>query len=139
MVVLQSLAQARDRWGKETAGAIWDSATAKIILPGSSNADDLADISRLIGETEVREVSQTYGPGPSGQSTSTSLRYRPILEPSELRRLPIGVGLLLLRSAPPIVMRLKPWTARSDAAALRSARSEWETATNTTRRDESGA
>ena len=139
VAVLQSLAQARDRWGPDAAGAIWDSAIAKIILGGSANADDLADISRLIGEAEVREVSHTYTPGPSGRSMSTSLRYRPILEPSELRRLPIGAGLLLLRSAPPIMMRLKPWTFRSDAAALRSARSEWETTTNTTRRDDPGA
>jgi type IV secretory pathway TraG/TraD family ATPase VirD4 len=135
VAVLQSLAQARDRWGPDAAGAIWDSAIAKVLLGGSANADDLADISRLIGETEVREVSQTYGPGPSGQSTSTSLRYRPILEPSELRRLPIGVGLLLLRSAPPIMMRLKAWTARPDATALRSARARWEATTaNASRR-----
>ena len=138
VAVLQSLAQARDRWGPDAAGAIWDSAIAKVLLGGSANADDLADISRLIGETEVREVSQTYGPGPAGQSTSTSLRYRPILEPSELRRLPIGVGLLLLRSAPPIMMALKPWTARPDATTLCSARARWEAATATAGRRDPG-
>ena len=53
VAVLQSLAQARDRWGHEQAQAIWDSATSKIILGGSSNANDLRDLAQLIGERET--------------------------------------------------------------------------------------
>ena len=53
MAVLQSLAQARDRWGTEAAQAIWDSAIVKIVLGGSSDADDLSDLSRLVGERAV--------------------------------------------------------------------------------------
>jgi type IV secretory pathway TraG/TraD family ATPase VirD4 len=128
MALLQSLAQARDPWGREAAQVIWDSAIVKIVLGGSSNADDLADLSRLIGEREVREWSETRHGSSKDRSVSSSTRYRPILEPSELRRLPFGTGLLLLRSAPPITMKLRPWTARPDAAALRSAREAWEQA-----------
>ena len=47
-VVLQSLAQARDRWGR-AAQAIWDAATVKVVLGGQANADDLADLSRFWG------------------------------------------------------------------------------------------
>ena len=126
MAVLQSLAQARDRWGREAAGAIWDSAIAKVVHGGSANADDLADISRLIGDRPVIERSETVSAGQTARSVSTSTRYRPILEPSEIRKLPIGTGLLLLRSAPPITMILRPWTARKDAADLTAARSRWE-------------
>jgi type IV secretion system protein VirD4 len=126
VAVLQSLAQARDRWGREAGGAIWDSAIAKIILGGSANADDLGDISRLIGEREVIEWSETRTGGAGGRSVSSVTRHRPILEPSELRRLPIGTGLLLLRSAPPIMMRLQPWTTRPDATELTGARQAWE-------------
>jgi type IV secretion system protein VirD4 len=126
VAVLQSLAQARDRWGREAGGAIWDSAIAKIILGGSANADDLGDISKLIGEREVTEWSETRTGGTAGRSVSSVTRHRPILEPSELRRLPIGTGLLLLRSAPPIMMRLRPWTARPDATGLTGARQAWE-------------
>ncbi len=142
LAVLQSLAQARDRWGREAAGAIWDSAIVKIVLGGSANADDLADISRLIGERPVIERSETVGAGSTGRSVSISTRYRPILEPSEIRWLPIGTGLLMLRSAPPITMTLDPWTARPDAAELTTARSRWEnpghddTALGTLDRDE---
>jgi len=126
IAVLQSLAQARDRWGREAGGAIWDSAIAKIILGGSANADDLGDISRLIGEREMIEWSETRTGGTAGRSVSSVTRHRPILEPSELRRLPIGTGLLLLRSAPPIMMALQPWTARPDATGLTAGRQAWE-------------
>ncbi len=129
VAVLQSLAQARDRWGREAGGAIWDSAIAKVILGGSANADDLGDISKLIGEREVTEWSETHAGGTVARSVSSVTRHRPILEPAELRRLPIGTGLLLLRSAPPIMMRLKPWTARADAAGLTAARQAWESQT----------
>jgi type IV secretory pathway TraG/TraD family ATPase VirD4 len=57
---------------------------------------------------------------------SSSTRRRPILELSEIRRLPIGHGLLLLRSARPIMMKLQPWTARSDAGELVVARRRFE-------------
>jgi type IV secretion system protein VirD4 len=126
LAVLQSLAQARDHWGREAAGAIWDSAIVKIVLGGSANAEDLADISRLIGERPVIERSETIGAGTAGRSVSTSTRYRPILEPAEIRKLPVGTGLLLLRSAAPITMRLRPWTARRDAGELTLARRRWE-------------
>jgi type IV secretory pathway TraG/TraD family ATPase VirD4 len=126
LAVLQSLSQARDRWGREAAGTIWDSAIVKIVLGGSANADDLADLSRLIGDKEVKEWSETVQDGAGGRSTSSSTRRRPILEPSEIRRLPIGHGLLLLRSARPIMMKLQPWTARRDAGDLVAARRLFE-------------
>ena len=128
LAVLQSLSQARDRWGRDAAGAIWDSAIVKIVLGGSANADDLADISRLVGDVEVREFSETrHGEG-SGRSISSSSRWRPILEPSQIRRLPIGHGLLLLRSAAPVMMRLHPWTERRDARQLSGAQRRFEQA-----------
>jgi type IV secretion system protein VirD4 len=128
LAVLQSLAQARDRWGREAAGAIWDSASAKLVLGGSANADDLGDISRLIGDREVEELTRTRGREPVGNSVSVSVRRRAILEPSAIRQLPFGQALFLLRSAPPILMRLTPWTCRPDAEALVRAREAHEEA-----------
>jgi type IV secretion system protein VirD4 len=126
LAVLQSLAQARDRWGREAAGAIWDAAIVKIMLGGSANADDLADLSRLIGERPVTEHSETAGGWGSGRSISTSLRERPILDPAAIRQIDIGHGLLLLRSAPPIMLSLKPWTKRRDAEQLDRERNRFE-------------
>ena len=117
LAVLQSLAQARHRWGREQAQGIWDSAIVKIVLGGGSNADDLAAIARLVGDRTEREFSQTAQSG-GGRSISTSNRERAILDPSAIRAITPGHGLLLLRSAPPIMLTLRPWTARTDAAEL---------------------
>jgi len=128
MVVLQSLAQARDRWGTEMAGAIWDSATAKIVLGGSSNASDLADISRLLGEREVMETSQSYQTGTStgAKSVSTSIRRVNVLDPATIRTLKFGHGLLLFKSSQPIIITLRPWINRNDADKLRIDRAHIE-------------
>jgi type IV secretion system protein VirD4 len=126
IAVLQSLAQARGRWGREAAAAIWDSAIVKVILGGSANTEDLSDLSKLIGERQVRETSETVSSWDSGRSTYTTTRYRPILEPADIRRLEVGTGLLLLRSAPPIMLSLRPWTARRDSARLLSEREIFE-------------
>jgi type IV secretory pathway TraG/TraD family ATPase VirD4 len=125
LVVLQSLAQARAVWGEHAAGAIWDSAIVKLILGGGSNARDLDDLSKLIGQRTHHEKSQSTGPD-GKRSTSTSPRQVPIMEPSRLRTLPFGTGVLLLRSAPPIVLTLSPWPDRADATRLTASQSELE-------------
>jgi type IV secretion system protein VirD4 len=132
LAVLQSLAQARDRWGREAAGAIWDAAIVKVVLGGSANADDLADISRLVGDRDVTEWSHSTSNGPGGRSISAQTRQRPILEPSQIRRIGIGHGLLLLRAAQPIMLTLSPWTARPDARALQADRQVFEKAMRAT-------
>jgi len=40
------------------------------------------------------------------------------MDSARLRTLPFGSGVLLLRSAPPIVLDLQAWTGRRDAAGL---------------------
>jgi type IV secretory pathway TraG/TraD family ATPase VirD4 len=131
MAVLQSLSQARDRWGREAAGSIWDAAIVKVILGGSANADDLGDLSRLIGDRPVKEHSETTSGWGAARSVSTTVRYRPILEPADIRRIRVGFGLLLLRSAPPIMMTLSPWMARKDANRLTQERLRFEQAVRT--------
>ncbi|HZT67935.1 MAG TPA: TraM recognition domain-containing protein [Acidimicrobiales bacterium] len=125
VVVLQSLAQARSRWGSESAQAIWDSATVKVVLGGQGSADDLADMSRLLGEVEVAETTQSHSRRGEG-SVTVSTRSRPILTPAQLRELPFGLGVLILRSAPPIMLALSPWTTRRDAAVLEADKARLE-------------
>ncbi len=59
VAVLQSLAQARAKWGEHEGAAIWDSAIVEIVLGGGSNARDLADLSALIGERDEGTVSES--------------------------------------------------------------------------------
>lgn len=127
MPVLQSLSQARDKWGDHAAGAIWDASIVKIILGGTSSASDLRDLSALIGERD--EKTDTVSIGDYGsRSLQRSTRRVPILPPEVIRTLPFGTALVLLRSAPPVVTQLRPWTARRDAVTLREQRAQVETA-----------
>ena len=126
MPVLQSLAQARDKWGENAANAIWDAAIVKIILGGASNSRDLQDLSTLIGERDEYTDSTTIGDHGT-RSNQRSIRRVPILPPDRLRTLPFGTGIIMLRSAPPIVTNLRSWVTRDDAKTLRADRTETET------------
>jgi len=111
MPVLQSLSQARNRWGDHAASAIWDASIVKVILGGASASRDLQELSVLIGERD--EQTDTISVGDYGsRSLQRSTRRVPVMPPERIRTLPFGIGLVLLRSAPPIVTTLGRWTNR---------------------------
>ena len=125
--VLQSLAQAREKWGENQANAIWDASIVKIILGGASNSRDLQDLATLIGdrdETTDSITTDAYG----AHSSQRSIRRVPILPPDVLRTFPFGTGVVMLRTARPIITTLRPWPARQDAKQLRADRNEVEQA-----------
>lgn len=117
IVVLQSLAQARAVWGEHAASAIWDAAIVKTVLGGGSNARDLQDLSTLIGQRDEHTTSSSRGPD-GRRSTSTTINKVPILEPAQLRTLPFGTGILLMKAAPPVSLTLRAWTDRKGASSL---------------------
>jgi type IV secretory pathway TraG/TraD family ATPase VirD4 len=125
MAVLQSLAQARTRWGEHAALAMWDAAIVKLVLGGGSNARDLADLAALVGDRDdtTDTVSRDRH---GGRSTSTAVRRVPVMDTSRLRTLPFGTAVLLLRTARPIVLDLTPWTDRPDTGALTNDRAAVE-------------
>ncbi|CAN5140975.1 type IV secretory system conjugative DNA transfer family protein [soil metagenome] len=117
LAVLQSLAQARSRWGEHAADAIWDAATVKIVLGGLAKYRDLDDVARLLGE--IDELTETRSRGREGErSSSTSVRLVPVMPASVLRTLPFGTGVLLLRQSRPIVVDLCGWPDTRDARGL---------------------
>jgi type IV secretion system protein VirD4 len=124
-VVVQSMAQARARWGVHEAEAMWDASVVKVALGGSSNADDLRDMASLLGNRQVSR--STTSVGADGRRTrSTSDADVAMLEPAELRTLPFGQGLLLLRSCRPARLQLRPWTRRRDAQLVKDSQAEVE-------------
>ena len=125
MPVLQSLAQARDRWSEHQASAIWDASIVKIILGGASNSRDLQDLTTLIGERDEYTDSITLGDHGT-RSNQRSIRRVPIPPHDRIRTLPFGTGITLLRSTPPIVTDLRAWPTRPDAPQLRTARDQLE-------------
>ena len=121
MPVLQSLAQAREKWGDNAATAIWDASIVKIILGGASSSRDLQDLAILIGERDEITYSQTFGDRGS-RSSQRSVRRVAVMPPDVLRTFPYGTALVLLRSAPPIVTRMREWTTRPEARDLNADR-----------------
>ncbi|MEV0283495.1 TraM recognition domain-containing protein [Kribbella sp. NPDC050820] len=118
LVVIQSLAQARERWGEQAAAAMWDAATLRLILGGSAQPRDLQDLAAVCGERD--EEVRNWSRGADGARTiSTSTRRIPILPPDVIRTLPFGTGILLARTAPPILLNMTPWTDRRDADQIR--------------------
>lgn len=123
--VLQSLAQAREKWGENNANALWDASIVKILLGGGSNSKDLQDLASLIGERDEATDSVTtdaYG----SHSNQRSIRRVPIMPPEVLRTMPFGTGVVMLRTARPIITTLRPWTTRPDASQLKADRGEVE-------------
>ncbi|CEI28262.1 Putative uncharacterized protein [Propionibacterium freudenreichii] len=138
MPVLQSLAQAREKWSENAAGAIWDASIVKIILGGASNSKDLHDLTTLIGERDEVTDSTTVGDHGS-RSAQRSIRRVPIMPPDTIRTLPFGTALVLLRSAPPIIARMRTWTDRSDAKELRADRAVIESLLQRRPQEDAGA
>jgi type IV secretion system protein VirD4 len=125
MPVLQSLAQARTKWSENAAGTIWDSSIVKVVLGGASNSRDLHDLSTVIGERDESTDSTTVGDRGS-RSAQRSIRRVPIMPPDTIRTLQFGTGLIMLRSAPPVIASLQMWTARPDAKTLLANRADIE-------------
>ena len=110
VTVFQSMAQARQKWGENGGRTIYEASACKVILGGLTNMRDLEDISRVLGEVEVRRESVSW----SRQDTSrtTSWQSERVLKPADLRELPSGEALILYRAAPPVRASLVPYTER---------------------------
>lgn len=111
MPVLQSLSQARAKWGEHPASTIWDASIAKVILGGASASKDLQELSVLIGERDDPNDTITINEN-GARSIQRSTRRRHVMPPEQIRMLPFGTGLILLRAAPPIVTTLRRWNER---------------------------
>jgi hypothetical protein len=83
----------------------------KVILGGASASKDLQELATLIGDRDER--TDTVSVGDHGQrSVQRSTRRIGVMPPERIRTLPFGTGLVLLRSAPPIVASLRSWVHR---------------------------
>jgi hypothetical protein len=81
-------------------------------LGGSSDAGDLRDLVIVVGDRDEVTWAESRGYD-GGRSRSSSIRRIPILDSGRLRTLPDGAAMLLLRSLPPAVIRMRQWTQRN--------------------------
>ncbi len=103
--VLQDLAQARARWGRDGADMLWGAATCKLVL-GGLTGEEPETISRLVGT--YRERLTTTSRTPHGPTVATTLADRQILTPEAVRTLDPALrqGLLLHATTPPVITRM---------------------------------
>ena len=128
--IFQALAQVRSRYGDEDASTVFSASQIKLILGGTDDADDLRDLSALIGERD--DWFTTTGRSAhalaidSGATTSSSLRKVPILPPDAIRSIPFGSAVMLLSQAEPIPLHMHRWTDRPDGQHIAQQQSELE-------------
>lgn len=119
----QGMGQARKRWTADGAQEVFGSATAKLVMGGTSEPDFLEDMSRLAGEIEVATTSTTTTR--SGESSSTAgTRDRRIIRLHEIRQLEPATALLMYRQAPPVVAAFEPYWESSWAAEAAASEAE---------------
>jgi type IV secretion system protein VirD4 len=96
VIVAQSVAQLRQRWGKDGAEIILGNTANLLVFGGSNNKVDLEDYSKLSGDREeIVEVKDK-----DGKLVSTSTRRVSVLSASQIGSLPRGVVMLRRRGVP---------------------------------------
>jgi type IV secretion system protein VirD4 len=105
VTVWQDLAQLRARYG-ERAATVVNNHRAKILLSGVSDPGTLDYASRLIGDAEVGEQSDTIDAA-GRRSTTRSRRERRLAPGAELRRIGPGHGVLVYGHLRPARIRLR--------------------------------
>lgn len=126
LVVLQSLSQARTGWSIDEAATIWDSAIIKVIFGGGSDERDLRSLAGLLGERSLTLNTRSWSS--QGRQDGEQIRESPVLPLHEIRRLPAGTALMLGRRTRPILLDLREWHKRKDAAELGRSKLELERA-----------
>jgi type IV secretion system protein VirD4 len=107
VTVLQDLAQVHDRWGSK-ADTIVNNHRAKLFGAGTTCARTLDYVSRVLGEAEYRQSSETVGER-GRRSTTKSVNHRPLAPANVVRERDPGSLLLLYGNLPPAVVRTRPW------------------------------
>jgi len=126
-VILQSLGQARERWGEHGATAMWDACTAKLIFGGLTSARDLDDLCKVCPEVDEPVVSRSRGRD-GHWSDSTSPRRMPSVTPDYLRELPRFHALLLYPGLRPVETEQRYWEEeRRYAGPISRARAAMDT------------
>jgi type IV secretory pathway TraG/TraD family ATPase VirD4 len=106
VAVVQNMAQAEQRWGREGAAILWSSATVKIALGGLSG-DELRDFSALAGD--YRETITTFQRGAGGHSVQSTLQDRKTITPEEIRTLSEArrEALIIHATTPAVLVRMQ--------------------------------
>jgi type IV secretory pathway TraG/TraD family ATPase VirD4 len=118
LTILQSRSQGRRVWGEAGMDELFSAATVKVIGAGIDDPAFTEDISRLLGDEDIRVRTRTGGRGGAGVSVST--RRERVLAADQVRALTKFTALLLVTGVRPARMRLVPWMAGPRADDIRA-------------------
>jgi type IV secretion system protein VirD4 len=119
-VFAQNNHQLLERWGDKGGRAILDSASARLLIGGSSDVTGLRDAQSLAGQ--VNEVSSGTSWGGGRASVTENIRRENLFDLAELRTLPEGRAIALVGNLPPVELAVPAWWQRPDAAELTAGR-----------------
>jgi type IV secretion system protein VirD4 len=108
VTVLQDLAQAYDRWGRDRADTLLNNHRARVFGAGLSDERTLEYVTRLLGDAEYAQRSTTSGDG-SRRSVTDASSHRPLMPPHDMREAQAGTALLIYGTLPPARIALRPW------------------------------
>lgn len=116
VTVLQDLAQAHDRWGRERAETIINNHRAKLIGAGTADSRTLDYAARLLGDARYSQESSSVT---SGRRTETEGSvYRMLAPPNTIRQGRTRSALLIYGHLPPAWIALRPWFGDRELSAL---------------------
>jgi type IV secretion system protein VirD4 len=120
LTVLQDLAQAYDRWGRDRAETIVNNHRAKLVGAGTSDPRTLEWVGRLLGDAAIEQRSSTSGDG--RRTFTDSVTYRALAPANVIRQARPGTAVLIHGDLAPAWIRLRPWF--SDRRLRRLARAD---------------
>ncbi|MEV4708171.1 TraM recognition domain-containing protein [Actinoplanes sp. NPDC049316] len=119
-IFAQNLHQLRERWGDKGGRAIADSASARLLIGGSSDVTGMRDAQALAGQ--VTDISSSHSWGSGRATVNESTRRENLLDLADLRTLPEGRALALVGNLPPVELTVPAWWERRDAGELAAGR-----------------
>lgn len=126
VVVLQSLAQGAQTWGRDGMDAIRAACVAELCFGGAKDVAYLQSLQSFAGERAYASRSVSYGDGASSETHGERIGARLSLD--RLRSLPPHHAWLLLRHHAPCEVALDPWWESPEreliAASVERARRE---------------
>jgi len=118
MMVTQSLPQLKSRYPFESWKEIIGCCSLRLIW-GSAEKETSQYISDLLGKATVEEISFRRERGEFDSATITKApRGRPLLDPSEVGRIPFDEGIALVLGANPLRFKKMPYTEHQLAKEL---------------------
>jgi type IV secretion system protein VirD4 len=108
VTVLQDLAQAQQRWGRDRADTIVNNHRARIIGAGVADERTLTYLRSVLGDEQIEQISSTSGER-GRRSTTRSTTYRALAGPHVVRQARLDTAVLVYGTLPAARIELRPW------------------------------